>query len=311
MFWGRSNAGLLLARSIINKSCKDQVYFMLQQKSGDGDEWRTLTRDIDDMDGLWSFTYDSNDVETDVSKDTLSQAKGRRHFFMDEAAHVNVSRADRIVTILRDNPPLPGFKGAWQAFRAGMILRWFKCRRAKVWDKPFLYVRIEAPAEEFTYQAWAANVQEFVTPVLIREVQFNHLKNYVVHIDFQQVDLNKEISAKVVLHAVGDCYGAAHGGILEQELHELEVLCRPADLPELIKVDVSSLDIGQALSVKDLVLPQGVRTNVDPEEIVFHVVMPQIEAEPAPEEAAAEPAEPEAINEKKTEARAAEKAEKK
>ena len=146
------------------------------------------------------------------------------------------------------------------------------------------------------------------TPVLIREVQFNHLKNYVVHIDFQQVDLNKEISAKVVLHAVGDCYGAAHGGILEQELHELEVLCRPADLPELIKVDVASLDIGQALSVKDLVLPEGVRTNVDPEEIVFHVVMPQIEAEPAPEEAAAEPAEPEAINEKKTEARAAEKA---
>lgn len=144
------------------------------------------------------------------------------------------------------------------------------------------------------------------TPVLIREVQFNHLKNYVVHIDFQQVDLNKEISAKVVLHAVGDCYGAAHGGILEQELHELEVFCRPADLPELIKVDVASLDIGQALAVKDIVLPEGVRTNADPEEIVFHVVMPQIEAEPEAAEEAS-PAEPEAINEKKTEARAAEK----
>ena len=180
VFWGRSNAGLLLARSIINTSCKDQVYFMLQQKSGDGDEWRTLTRDIDDMDGLWSFTYDSNDVETDVSKDTLSQAKGRRHFFMDEAAHVNVSRADRIVTILRDNPPLPGFKGAWQAFRAGMILRWFKCRRSKVWDKPFLYVRIEAPAEEFTYQTWAANVRDVVTPVLIRESQLI-AKDFIKH----------------------------------------------------------------------------------------------------------------------------------
>ena len=180
VFWGRSNAGLLLARSIINKSCKEQVYFMLQQKSGDGDEWRTLTRDIDDMNGLWSFTYDSNDVETDVSKDTLSQAKGRRHFFMDEAAHVNVSRADRIVTILRDNPPLPGFKGAWQAFRAGMILRWFKCRRTKVWDKPFMYVRIEAPAEEFTYQTWAANVRDVVTPVLIRESQLI-AKDFIKH----------------------------------------------------------------------------------------------------------------------------------
>ena len=180
VFWGRSNAGLLLARSIILESRKDQVYFMLQQKSGDGDEWRTLTRDIDDMDGLWSFTYDSNDVETDVSKDKLAQAKGRRHFFMDESAHVNVSRADRIVKILRNNPPMPGFKGAWQAFCAGMILRWFKCRRAKVWDKPFLYVRIEAPADEFTYQTWAANVRDLVTPVLIRESQLI-AKDFIRH----------------------------------------------------------------------------------------------------------------------------------
>ncbi len=180
VFWGRSNAGLLLARSIIIKSDKDQVYFMLQQKSGDGDEWRTLTRDIDDMDGLWSFTYDSNAVETDVSKDTLSQAKGRRHFFMDESAHVNVSRADRIVTLLRDNPPLPGLKGFWQALRAGMILKWFRCRRARVWDKPFLYIRIEAPADELTYQTWAANVRTVVTPVLIRESQLI-AKDFIRH----------------------------------------------------------------------------------------------------------------------------------
>lgn len=145
------------------------------------------------------------------------------------------------------------------------------------------------------------------TPALVREVQFNHLKNYVVHIDFQQVDLTKEIVSKVALHAFGDCYGAAHGGVLEQEVHELEVLCCPADLPEVIKVDVTKLDKGQAIAVKDLVLPEGVRTNADPEEIVFHVVMPDGDIV-AGEEGAAEP---EAINEKKAEARAAGKADKK
>ena len=145
------------------------------------------------------------------------------------------------------------------------------------------------------------------TPALVREVQFNHLKNYVVHIDFQQVDLVAEISAKVALHAFGDCYGAAHGGVLEQEVHELEVICCPADLPEFIKVDVTKLDKGQALAVKDIVMPEGVRTNADPEEIVFHVVMPDADAAASDESAA----EPEAINEKKAEARAAEKADKK
>ena len=66
-------------------------------------------------------------------------------------------------------------------------------------------------------------------------------------------------------------------GILEQELHELEVTCRPDHLPEAIRVDVSALAIGDSLHVKDLVLPEGVRTAEDPETTVFHVVRPKEE----------------------------------
>jgi len=143
-------------------------------------------------------------------------------------------------------------------------------------------------------------------PALVREVQFNHLKNYVVHIDFQAVNLNEEIHSEVPVHAFGESYGAAHGGILEQEIHELHVICRPADLPEAIKADVTALNIGDALTVGQLVLPEGVRTEVAADAVVFHVVRPKEEvvAEPAEGEVAAEP---EAINEKKAEARAAEK----
>ena len=144
-------------------------------------------------------------------------------------------------------------------------------------------------------------------PALVKEVQFNYLKNYVVHIDFQAVDLNAEISSAVPIHAFGDCRGAAHGGILEQELHELPVICRPADLPEAIKVDVTNLEIGDALTVADLEMPAGVKADADPETVVFHVARQQEEKEP---EAGAEgegAAEPEAINEQKAESRAAEK----
>lgn len=144
-------------------------------------------------------------------------------------------------------------------------------------------------------------------PAIVKEVQFNHLKNYVYHVDFQAVDMSAEIHASVVLHPHGESYGAAHGGILEQELHELPITCRPDALPDEIKVDVTALKIGDALTVADLVLPEGVKVyGLEDTEIVFHVVRPAEETEPEAE-AADTAAEPEAINEQKTEARAAEK----
>ncbi len=133
-------------------------------------------------------------------------------------------------------------------------------------------------------------------PALVKEVQFNHLKNYVLHIDFQQVDMDQEIVSAVAIHAHGESYGAAHGGVLEQELHELEVICHPADLPEMIQVDVSKLEIGQALHVSDIVLPAGVKCEADPEAVVFHVVRSNVDAEAAAE------GEPEVIKEKKADA---------
>jgi large subunit ribosomal protein L25 len=140
-------------------------------------------------------------------------------------------------------------------------------------------------------------------PAIVKEVQFNHLKNYVYHVDFQAVDMAAEIHASVALHAFGDCYGASHGGVLEQEVHELPVSCRPDALPDVIKVDVTKLQVGETLTVGQLVLPEGVKVRgMEDSEIVFHVVLPTQET--ASEEGAAEP---EAINEKKAEARAAAK----
>ncbi len=181
VFWGRSDAGLLLARNITETTVREQVFFMLQQRSGDGDELQTLTHDIDRMDAMWSFTYDSNAVETDVSKDTLAQAKGRRHFFMDESAHVNVSRADRLVKVLKKWTELREKHGKIRCFfaaiRAG-VLRWWVTGCA---EKPYFYVRVESSADELTYQTWAANVRKFVTPVLVSESQLiakDFIKNY-------------------------------------------------------------------------------------------------------------------------------------
>ena len=139
------------------------------------------------------------------------------------------------------------------------------------------------------------------TPVLVKEVQINHLKDYVVHIDFQEVDMTAEIEAMVPVHAINAADASLHGGVLEQAVHELAVACRPDCLPEIIKVDVSKIE--QAITVADLVLPEGVKAAGPADTIVFAVAFPQEKAADGEEGSA----EPEAINEKKAEARAAAK----
>ncbi|MDR0932543.1 MAG: 50S ribosomal protein L25 [Victivallales bacterium] len=136
---------------------------------------------------------------------------------------------------------------------------------------------------------------------LVKEVQFNHLKNYVQHIDFQEVDMNEDLSAMVPVHTHGECIGVNHGGILELEMHELEVICHPDHLPESVIAEVATLEIGDRLLVKDITLPEGVRTATDPEAVVAHVVRPKEEVVAEPEAADAEP---EAIKEKKADAEA-------
>ena len=114
------------------------------------------------------------------------------------------------------------------------------------------------------------------TPVLVKEVQINHLKDYVVHIDFQEVDMTAEIEAMVPVHAINAADASLHGGVLEQAVHELAVACRPDCLPEIIKVDVSKIE--QTITAADLVLPEGVKAAVPADTIIFAVAFPQEKA---------------------------------
>jgi large subunit ribosomal protein L25 len=94
------------------------------------------------------------------------------------------------------------------------------------------------------------------------------------------------------------------GGLLEQSLRALAIECLPADLPDRITVDVSQLNIGDSIHVRDIKLPSGVTAKVQPDLTAFSVVAPIAEEEPVVAEAEAA-AEPEVITEKKEEGEAA------
>ncbi len=133
--------------------------------------------------------------------------------------------------------------------------------------------------------------------VLVREVQMNHLKAYCLHVDFQAVSADEKIHATILIRSLGEAIGAAQGGVLEQNIHELAVQCKPGDLVEEIKVNVEKLGFGDRIHLKDIELPAGIACTLDPETVLFHVVAPQTEeASAAPAEDAAK--EPEAIKQK-------------
>ncbi len=140
---------------------------------------------------------------------------------------------------------------------------------------------------------------------MIQEIQHSPVGGDVLHVDFHAVSMDEKIEADVPLEAAGVANGVKNfGGLLEQSLRALEVECLPRDLPDKITVDVSALNIGDSIHVRDIQLPAGVAAKTQPDLTAFSVLAPVVEEEPvaAVAEAAAGP---EVIKEKKEEGEAA------
>lgn len=137
---------------------------------------------------------------------------------------------------------------------------------------------------------------------LINEVQHHPVNQSVLHVDFQAVSVNETLVAEVVIEPVGEATGVKNfGGLLEQSLRTIEVECLPKDLPEMIRVDVSALNLGESLHVSQLPALPGVTYVAEPEVTVFLVSEPKVVDETASTAAEGTPSEPEVIREKKTE----------
>jgi len=120
--------------------------------------------------------------------------------------------------------------------------------------------------------------------VLVKELQRHPVGGEFWHVDFYQVDLTRKITVSVPIHFIGKARGVEFGGILDHPLRELEVECLPRAIPEFVEVDVSSLEIGQAIHVSELHLPEGVEVKTDGTLPVASVVLPAAEVEATPTE---------------------------
>ena len=125
--------------------------------------------------------------------------------------------------------------------------------------------------------------------VIVKELQREPIRGALLHADLYEVDLSKTIQVSVPIHVIGTPVGVSlNGGILDTALREIDIECLPRAIPSAIEVDVSALDVGESIHVRDLQIPEGVTVLSDEDLSVVSVVLPAAEEAPAAAEAPAE-----------------------
>lgn len=114
---------------------------------------------------------------------------------------------------------------------------------------------------------------------VVRDMQRHPIRHDVLHIDFQVVSRDEVISmdVPVVLHGENETIEKTDGATIDQQMHSLEIKSKPGNIPNEISVDISGLEIGSTIRVGDITLPDGVETDVDPDETVVSVMIVQVD----------------------------------
>ncbi|MBD1930818.1 MULTISPECIES: 50S ribosomal protein L25/general stress protein Ctc [Cyanophyceae] len=115
---------------------------------------------------------------------------------------------------------------------------------------------------------------------LLKEVQKHPWKNSLYHLSFFAVAAHGDLDIEVPLHFVGEAAGVKQeGGLLDPVLTQLQVRCAPESIPDSIEIDVSNMQVGDALHINELVLPPGVTASGEPDQVIVSVLPPQISTE--------------------------------
>ncbi|MEI6807307.1 MAG: 50S ribosomal protein L25 [bacterium] len=148
---------------------------------------------------------------------------------------------------------------------------------------------------------------------LLKEIQYDAVRGDMLHADFLEISMTRKMRVAIPIRLVGDSVGVVQqGGVLEHMLRDLDVECLPGDILDFLAVDVSTLEIGQALHVSDLKVDAKLTVLSAPSGVVAAVLAPTMEKVEEPAAAAAVAAdgtEPEVIGKKVEEGEAAEGAE--
>jgi large subunit ribosomal protein L25 len=120
--------------------------------------------------------------------------------------------------------------------------------------------------------------------VLVKDFQEDTIRSFVTHVDFYEIEKGKALRTHVPVEVTGTPAGVLEGGVLEERLYEIEVECKPKDIPEKIEINVENMQIGDTIHVEELSVPEGVTILNYPEQVVVTVTTISEVEEPEVEE---------------------------
>jgi large subunit ribosomal protein L25 len=132
----------------------------------------------------------------------------------------------------------------------------------------------------------------------IRELQWDTYGTHVLHVDFTRVSADELVMVEVVVELRGEAPGVKSGGVVSQLIHQVELECPAASIPEKLFVNINSLKLNESITLSQLEIPAKSKLSGDPEDIVVECVVP---TEVSDEASEAVPGEPEVIGGKKEE----------
>ena len=128
------------------------------------------------------------------------------------------------------------------------------------------------------------NGKTLTRPAMIKELQTNPVTGAFLHVDFYEIDMQRKITVSVPVVTRGKSAGVEEGGLLQIVRRELELFCLPTAIPKAIEVDITDLEIGDAIHVREIALPAEVELPEDVDFTVVTVLAPKIEEEVVAEE---------------------------
>ena len=105
----------------------------------------------------------------------------------------------------------------------------------------------------------------------LQAIQHDPLSGTIVHVDFLAIDENTEITAHIPAHLNGEAPGVKAGGVVEQYVHAIEIICLPDNLPDTLEIDISGLELGDSLHLGDIKYPAGVRPTQAANVVIVHI----------------------------------------
>jgi len=123
---------------------------------------------------------------------------------------------------------------------------------------------------------------------IVKGFQLDPVKKEIIHLDFYEIEKGKLLRTEVPVKITGISRGIKKGGILETFLTDVEIECFPKDIPECIEVDITELDLGQSLHVRDLKIDEKIKIISNPEQVVLTIGVPTKRVQVVAEEEEAE-----------------------